>query len=74
MNPAVLDAFALAIIAGGGRPAYPGMPGAAVDTLKARGDAARIGKAMAELLKVAPDACAYVSDSDHFQPNWQAAY
>ncbi len=27
INPAVLDAFALAIIAGGGPPAYPGIPG-----------------------------------------------
>ena len=74
MNPAVLDAFALAIIAGGGAPAYPGMPGAAVDSSKARGDAAGIAKAMAELTKVAPDGGAYVAESDYFQPNWQAAY
>lgn len=73
MNPAVLDAFALAIIAGGGAPAYPGMPGAAVKP-SARADAVRIGKAMAELSKVAPDAGAYVSESDYFQPDWQAAY
>ena len=74
MNPAVLDAFALAIVAGGGAPAYPDMPGAAVDASKARADAASIGKSMAELSKVAPDAGAYVSESDYFQPNWQAAY
>jgi FAD/FMN-containing dehydrogenase len=74
MNPAVLNAFALAIIAGGGRPAYPGMPGAAVDSSKAHGDAASIGKAMAELSRVAPNAGAYVSESDYFQRDWQAAY
>jgi FAD/FMN-containing dehydrogenase len=74
MNPAVLDAFALAIVAGGGAPAFPGMPGAKVKPSNARADAVRIGKAMAELSKVAPDAGAYVSESDYFQPNWQAAY
>jgi FAD/FMN-containing dehydrogenase len=74
MNPAVLDAFALAIVAGGGAPAYTDMPGAAIDASKARADAASIGRAMAELSKVAPDAGAYVSESDYFQPNWQAAY
>jgi FAD/FMN-containing dehydrogenase len=74
MNPAVLNAFALAIIAGGGAPAYPGMPGVAVDSSKARADATKIGKAMAELTKVAPRAGAYVSESDYFQRDWQAAY
>jgi hypothetical protein len=73
MNPKVLDAFALAIIAGGGGPAYPGMPGGAVST-HADADAASIGKAMAELLRVAPDAGAYVSESDYFQHDWQDAY
>ena len=29
---------------------------------------------MAELSKAAPEAGAYVSESDYFQPNWQAAY
>jgi FAD/FMN-containing dehydrogenase len=49
------------------------MPGAAVKP-SARADAARIGKAMAELTKVAPGAGAYVSESDYFQRDWQAAY
>ena len=31
MNPAALNAFALTIIAGGGPPAYPGMPGPGPD-------------------------------------------
>ena len=73
-NPQVLDAFALAILSGAGAPAYPGMPGAKQDLPSARKDAAAIGRAMAELLKVAPDAGAYVSESDYFQRNWQQAF
>ena len=74
MNPAVVDAFALAIIAGGGGPAFPGMPGAAVDEERARRAATRIRGAMDALLKAAPKAGAYVSESDYFQPHWQDAY
>jgi FAD/FMN-containing dehydrogenase len=74
MNPAVLDAFALAIIAGGGGPAFPGMPGAKVDKGRARRAAAGIRRAMEALLKAAPDAGAYLSESDYFQSRWQDAY
>jgi FAD/FMN-containing dehydrogenase len=73
-NPQVLDAFALAILGGAGAPAYPGMPGAKQDLPAARKDAAAIGRAMAELLKLAPDAGAYVSESDYFQRNWEQAF
>ncbi|MGN6119285.1 MAG: FAD-binding protein [Rhodanobacter sp.] len=71
-NPQVLDAFALAIIAGGGAPAFPGMP--KPDLAKAQRAAASIGTAMAALRKVAPNAGAYVSESDYFQRDWQAAF
>lgn len=74
MNPGVLDAFALAIIAGAGGPAFPGMPGAAPDEERARRAAGEIGKAIAPLLRVAPKAGTYVSESDYFQPRWQDAY
>lgn len=73
-NPAVLDAFALAIIAGGGPAAYPGMPGSGDNRPQARADAKSIGSAMAQLLKAAPGAGAYVSESDYFQRDWQNAY
>jgi FAD/FMN-containing dehydrogenase len=73
-HPGVLDAFALAIIAGGGDPAWPGMPGAQVDEARARRRAAGIRSAMGELRKAAPDAGAYVSESDFFQQRWQDAY
>ena len=73
-NPQVLDAFALAILGGGGDPAYPGMPGPGPNMAEARDDAAQIAKAMDELSKVAPNAGAYVSESDYFQRDWQAAF
>ena len=73
-NPAVLDAFVLVIIADGGPPAYPGMPGWLTDKPAARKDADRIAAAAAELRKVVPDAGSYVSESNYFNPRWQAAY
>jgi len=73
-HPQVLDAFALALIGAPADPAYPGMPGAHIDTAKAQRDAASVGNAMDELLKVAPHAGAYVSESDYFQPDWQTAF
>ncbi|MBI3283589.1 MAG: FAD-binding oxidoreductase [Burkholderiales bacterium] len=74
MNPCVLDAFALAIIAGGAGPQYPGMPGAAPDPAHARERARQIAKAMDEILKVAPGAGSYVSESDYFLSDWQTAF
>jgi FAD/FMN-containing dehydrogenase len=73
-NPQVLNAFALAFVVGAGPAAYPGMPGAAPDAVRARRNAASIGKAMDALLTVAPGAGAYVSESDYFQANWQSAF
>jgi hypothetical protein len=70
-NPQVLDAFALVIIGSAGPPAYPDMPGPAPDLVYARDAAARAAKAMKELLKIAPGAGAYFSESDYFQVNWQ---
>jgi FAD/FMN-containing dehydrogenase len=72
MNPAVLDAFALAISAGEGAPAFPGMAEPDLDAARAR--AGRIGQAMDALLAVAPGAGAYVSESDFFQRDWQRAF
>ena len=53
MNPAVLDAFALAIIAGEGPPAFPDLPGHEPDIPAARRHAVEINKAMSELKKLA---------------------
>lgn len=73
-NPAALNAFALVIIAGGGPPAFPGMAPVSPNLTNARDAAADIGKAMNELLKVAPSAGSYVSESDYFKSDWQAAF
>ena len=73
-NPAVLDAFALAIIAGNGPPAFPGIPGHEPDVAAARQRARDIGKAMDELLKVVTNAGSYVSESDFFERSWQRSF
>ncbi len=74
MNPAVLNAFALAIIAGEGQPAFVGLKGHEPDLKEARNGASKIDKAMHELLKVAPNAGSYVSESDFFEKNWQQSF
>ena len=74
MNPAVLTAFALAIIAGGGPPAYPGVPGHEPDLTLARTHAGEIDKSMEELRKIVPDAGSYVSESDFFERSWQRSF
>ena len=73
-NPAVLDAFALAIIAAEGPPAFPGMSGPGPDLASARDDAAGIGMAMNELMRVAPAAGSYISESDYFERDWQTSF
>lgn len=74
MNPAVADAFALAIIAGAEPPAFAGVPGHEPDLKVARADAQAIGRATAELLKAAPGAGSYLSEGDYFDPDWKRSY
>jgi hypothetical protein len=74
MNPAVLDAFALAIIAGEGAPAFVGMPGNGPDLERARQASVRIRQAADVLLRMVPNAGAYLSESSFFQSDWQHAY
>jgi FAD/FMN-containing dehydrogenase len=72
MNSDVLDAFALAIIASGGPPAFEAFPVAnpgSADTNRSR-----VQAAMSALRTAAPDAGAYVNECDYFQPNWQKAF
>jgi FAD/FMN-containing dehydrogenase len=73
-HPGVVRAFALAIIADGQGPAYPGMSGKPMDLAAAREDAHAIGAATAQLRKLAPAAGSYVSESNYFNPRWQEAY
>jgi FAD/FMN-containing dehydrogenase len=74
LHKSALQAFALAISAAQGPPAFAGQPGAAPDAAAAQGRAARIGAAMAALRRVAPDTGSYLAESDFFQPDWQAAF
>ena len=74
INPAVVDAFALAIIAGGGRPAYPGIAGHEPDLSAARWHAGSISGAMSALRQLLPNAGSYVSEGNFFDDAWQHSY
>jgi Berberine and berberine like len=74
MNPVVLDAFALAIIAGGSPPAFADIPGHAPDVTVAHRRAGAINRAMEALLQVVPHPGSYVAESDFFEPAWQQAF
>jgi hypothetical protein len=73
-NPAVLEAFALAIIAGEGPPAVPGLRGHEPDLMEARRNARAIEVATAALRTAIPDPAAYVAESSYFQSEWQSSY
>jgi len=71
MNPQVLDAFALAIIAGDGPSAFPGLPGP--DLPGARTAAEHIRAADRALRAAAPGGGSYLSECDYFLADWQRA-
>jgi FAD/FMN-containing dehydrogenase len=73
-NPAVTEAFALAVIADGEGPRYPGLARPALDETAARRDAHAIDLATAELRRIAPDGGSYVSESNYFNSSWQDAF
>jgi hypothetical protein len=72
-NPAVLDAFALAIVgdAGGG---YPGVRGHEPDVAAGRKSRQEIHKCVNELRALVPNGGAYASESNFYQEDWQRAY
>jgi len=74
MNPAVLGAFALAIVADGQGPAYRGIPNHEPDVSKGRNAANKVRRCMSELRTIAPDGGAYVSESNFFESEWQRSY
>jgi FAD/FMN-containing dehydrogenase len=74
VNPDVVGAFALAIIATGGPSQYPGLPVAPLDAARARASAAGVAKAAAALRVVAPAAGSYLSESNYFNAAWREAY
>jgi hypothetical protein len=74
MNPAVLDAFALAIAAANEPPAYPGVVGHEPHLAQGRRDAKLVAAAMAPLKALAPQPASYVNETDYFQHDWQKAF
>jgi FAD/FMN-containing dehydrogenase len=73
-NPAVLDAFALAILGAEEQPAYPGVAGHEPDAALARRHAQAVARAAGELRKLVPSPGSYVSESDYFERDWQNAF
>jgi hypothetical protein len=71
-NPEVLEAFALAIIATGGLPNYPGYP--APNLAAARRHRDQIDAATAALRPLAPAGGSYVSESNYFNAHWRSAF
>jgi hypothetical protein len=72
-NPAVVDAFALAIVADG-EGGYPGVRGHEPDTAAARKSRSQVHSCMNELRTLAPNGGAYVSESNFFEEDWQHSY
>ena len=74
MNPAVLDAFALALIAGGSAHSSPGMPGHEPDLAAGRKVAVAVTASADELRVIVPNAGAYVSEGNFFDKTWQKSF
>jgi hypothetical protein len=73
-NPAVLTAFALAIVGNAQGPAYPGIPGHEPSVDDGRKAAARVHECMEQLRAIVPNPGAYVSESNYFEKGFQQAY
>jgi FAD/FMN-containing dehydrogenase len=74
IHPAVVTSFALAIVAAGQGPAYPGIPGREPEVARGRAAAAAIERCMRELRDVAGRSASYVNETDFFKPGWQQAF
>ncbi len=73
-NPAVLDAFALAIIATGVSHRNPGIAGHEPDITRGKADAAAITAAADALRAIVPDAGSYANESNYFDGAFQKSY
>jgi FAD/FMN-containing dehydrogenase len=74
MNPAVLDAFALAIAADGQQYVYPGIAGHEPDYAASRAAAKAITAAMAPLKALRDRPASYMWETDYFEEDWQTAF
>jgi FAD/FMN-containing dehydrogenase len=73
-NPAVLTSFALAIVADGEGPAYPGIPGHEPDVAQGRAAAAAIERCIERLRAVTGRSGSYVNETNYFETQWQQAF
>jgi FAD/FMN-containing dehydrogenase len=74
IHPGAIDAFALAISAAEGPPAFQGLLGARPDPTAAAARATQAKAAMAALEAVSPAAGSYVVESDYFEEDWQRSF
>jgi FAD/FMN-containing dehydrogenase len=73
-NPAVLDAFALAIVGDSQGSAYPGIPGHEPDVAEGRAARKRVDLCVDQLRAVTGTTGAYWSESNYFEKDFQQAY
>jgi FAD/FMN-containing dehydrogenase len=74
INPAVLDAFALLILAGEEEPSMVGVVGHEPDLQEARTAATTMRTATEHLKKLIPFDGSYVNETDFFEQNWQESF
>jgi hypothetical protein len=74
MNPAVVNAFALAITGGEEPAAYPGVAGHEPNVANGRRDAKQMKAAFEPLLALLEKPASYVSETDYFEADWQQAF
>lgn len=73
IHAAALDAFALAIVAGGQPKVYPGIAGLGPKEDAARAEAARIRAAFGIVRSMAPESGSYSSEMSFHEANWREA-
>lgn len=73
-NPAVLNAFALAIVSSGQGPSYPGIQGHAPEVAQGRTAAKGIERCMEQLRAVAGPGGSYLNETNYFKKGWQQAF
>lgn len=74
MNPAAIDAFALAICGAEGPPAYPGIAGREVDRSTALRQAKAVENAMEEVRKLMNRVGSYSAEANYFEGAWRDAF
>jgi FAD binding domain/Berberine and berberine like len=74
INPSVLDAFALFILAGEEGPAMVGVTGHEPNLSEARNESRSMRAAAEHLKKMVPVKGSYVNETDYFEEDWQESF